>query len=63
MRMKARPLKEKKSIAAIAGAGISEKPGIFRAVTWNEKISRKARKTDFRKQNEWILVIAKLGSI
>jgi hypothetical protein len=59
LRTRARPLKEKKSIAAIAGEGIS---GIFRAVTWTKKTTMKATKRAFGKQNEWILVIAKLGS-
>jgi hypothetical protein len=47
MRTKARSLKEKRSMAAIAGAGISEKPGTFRAVTWIKKVPMKATKMDF----------------
>lgn len=42
MMMRERPLKEKRFIAAIAGVGISEKLGMFHAMTWTSNISMKA---------------------
>ena len=59
IRKRARLPKEKMCIAAIAGAGIS---GMFHATTWIKKVTIGMRERDFGKQNEWILVIAKLGS-
>jgi hypothetical protein len=50
MGMRAKALKERQSIAAIAMAGISGKPAVFRAMTWTKKILMKATKRDFRKK-------------
>ena len=44
MGIRAKALKERMSIAAIAGAGISEKLVMFRAKAWTKKIPMKATK-------------------
>ena len=53
-RSKARAPKEKMSIAALATAGISEKPGIYGARTWTRIILKAAASNPFGKpMNRW----------